>query len=326
MSATENSSEHVTCLALSGGVGGAKLALGLYHHLPPAELAVAANVGDDFEHLGLTICPDIDTLSYTLSGLANLETGWGRTGDTPTFMRALADLGGETWFHLGDGDLAMHVARSHRLRAGESLSRITTDFCTRLGIEAGIWPASNDPLRTLVNTADGPLALQHYFVREKCAPIVTGFRYDGTDSARANPDILAALSAPTLRAVIICPSNPFISIDPILALAEMKRALRDCAAPIVAVSPIVGGTALKGPTAKMMQELGKAVSADTVARHYGELIDGFVLDPVDAALGQAVRDNGLHTLITPSVMETLDDKIRLAKEVFTFAVSLTKTR
>lgn len=326
MSATENSSEHVTCLALSGGVGGAKLALGLYHHLPPAELAVAANVGDDFEHLGLTICPDIDTLSYTLSGLANLETGWGRTGDTPTFMRALADLGGETWFHLGDGDLAMHVARSHRLRAGESLSRITTDFCTRLGIEAGIWPASNDPLRTLVNTADGPLALQHYFVREKCAPIVTGFRYDGTDSARANPDILAALTAPTLRAVIICPSNPFISIDPILALAEINRALRDCAAPIVAVSPIVGGTALKGPTAKMMQELGKAVSADTVARHYGELIDGFVLDPVDAALGQAVRDNGLHTLITPSVMETLDDKIRLAKEVFTFAVSLTKTR
>ena len=326
MSATENSSEHVTCLALSGGVGGAKLALGLYHHLPPAELAVAANVGDGFEHLGLTICPDIDTLSYTLSGLANLETGWGRTGDTPTFMRALADLGGETWFHLGDGDLAMHVARSHRLRAGESLSRITTDFCTRLGIGAHIWPASNDPVRTLVNTADGPLALQHYFVREKCAPIVTGFRYDGTDSARANPDILAALSAPTLRAVIICPSNPFISIDPILALAEMKRALRDCAAPIVAVSPIVGGTALKGPTAKMMQELGKAVSADTVARHYGELIDGFVLDPVDAALGQAVRDNGLHTLITPSVMKTLDDKIRLAKEVFTFAVSLTKTR
>jgi LPPG:FO 2-phospho-L-lactate transferase len=241
-------------------------------------------------------------------------------------MRALAGLGGETWFHLGDGDLAMHVARSHRLRAGESLSRITTDFCTRLGIRARIWPASNDPVRTLVNTADGPLALQHYFVREKCAPIVTGFRYDGTDSARANPDILAALSAPTLRAVIICPSNPFISIDPILALAEINRALRDCAAPIVAVSPIVGGTALKGPTAKMMQELGKAVSAGTVARHYGELIDGFVLDPVDAALGQAVRDNGLHTLITPSVMETLDDKIRLAKEVFTFAVSLTKTR
>ncbi len=326
MSAAANPSQLVTCLAISGGVGGAKLALGLYHHLPPAELAIAANVGDDFEHLGLTICPDIDTLSYTLSGLSNLETGWGRTGDTPTFMRALAGLGGETWFHLGDGDLAMHVTRSHRLRAGENLSRITADICARLGIAASIWPASNDPVRTLVDTADGPLALQHYFVREKCAPIVTGFRYDGTASARVNPDILAALLAPTLRAVIICPSNPFISIDPILALAEIKQALRDCAAPIVAVSPIVGGAALKGPTAKMMQELGEAVSAESVAHHYSELIDGFVLDPVDAALEEAVRDNGLHTLISPSVMETLDDKIRLAKEVFAFAVSLTKFR
>ena len=302
MSATKNPSKPVTCLALSGGVGGAKLALGLYHHLPPAELAIAANVGDDFEHLGLTICPDIDTLSYTLADLANFKTGWGRTGDTSTFMSALADLAGETWFHLGDGDLAIHVARSHRLRA------------------------SNDPVRTLVNTADGPLNLQHYFVREKCAPIVTGFQYDGTARARTNPEILAALSAPTLRAVVICPSNPFISIDPILALAEIKPALRDCTAPIVAVSPVVGGTSLKGPTAKMMQELGKAVSAETIARHYGELIDGFVLDQVDAALEQAVRDNGMSTLVTPSIMNTLDDKIRLAKEVFAFAASLTKSR
>ena len=326
MSATKNPSKPVTCLALSGGVGGAKLALGLYHHLPPAELAIAANVGDDFEHLGLTICPDIDTLSYTLADLANLKTGWGRTGDTSTFMSALADLGGENWFHLGDGDLAIHVARSHRLRVGESLSQITSDFCKRLGIRARIWPASNDPVRTLVNTADGPLDLQHYFVREKCAPIVTGFQYDGTARARTNPEILAALSAPTLRAVVICPSNPFISIDPILALAEIKPALRDCTAPIVAVSPVVGGTSLKGPTAKMMQELGKAVSAETIARHYGELIDGFVLDPVDAALEQAVRDNGMSTLVTPSIMNTLDDKIRLAKEVFAFAASLTKSR
>jgi len=326
VSAAANPSQPITCLALSGGVGGAKLALGLSHHLPPAELAIAANVGDDFEHLGLTICPDIDTLTYTLSGLANAETGWGRAGDTPTFMRALAGLGGETWFHLGDGDLAMHVARSHRLRAGDSLSSITADICARLGIAARILPASDDPVRTLVDTADGPLALQHYFVREKCAPIVSGFRYDGAASARANPEILAALSAPTLRAVIICPSNPFISIDPILALPELKQALRDCAAPIVAVSPIVGGAALKGPTAKMMQELGLAVSAETVARHYGDLIDGFVLDPADAALEQTVRDIGIRTLITPSVMVTLDDRIRLAKEVFAFAVALTESR
>ncbi len=321
MSAAANPSPPITCLALSGGVGGAKLALGLSHHLPPAELTIAANVGDDFEHLGLTICPDIDTLAYTLSGLANPKTGWGRAGDTPTFMHALAGLGGETWFHLGDGDLAMHVARSHRLRMGDSLSSITADICARLGIAARILPASDDPVRTLVDTADGPLALQHYFVREKCAPIVSGFRYDGAASARANPDILAALSAPTLRAVIICPSNPFISIDPILALPELKQALRDCAAPIVAVSPIVGGAALKGPTAKMMQELGEEVSAETVARHYGDLIDGFVLDPADAALEQTVRDLGMRTLVTPSVMTSLDERIQLAKAVFDFAAS-----
>ncbi|MDA0230724.1 MAG: 2-phospho-L-lactate transferase [Proteobacteria bacterium] len=325
MNAAVDPSRPITCLALSGGVGGAKLALGLSHHLPAAELAIAANVGDDFEHLGLTICPDIDTLTYTLSGLANPKTGWGRAEDTPTFMHALAGLGGETWFHLGDGDLAMHVARSHRLRAGDSLSSITADICTRLGIAARILPASNDPVRTLVNTAAGPLALQHYFVREKCTPVVSGFRYDGAVSARANPEILAALSAPTLRAVIICPSNPFISIDPILALPELKQALRDCTAPIVAVSPIIGGAALKGPTAKMMQELGVAVSAESVARHYGELIDGFVLDPADATLEKSVRDLGLSTLITPSVMATLDDKNNLAKEVFAFAIALTKS-
>jgi len=325
VSAAANPSHPITCLALSGGVGGAKLALGLSHHLPAPELAIAANVGDDFEHLGLNICPDIDTLTYTLSGLANPETGWGRAGDTPTFMHAMAGLGGETWFHLGDGDLAMHVARSHRLRAGESLGQITADICARLDIAARILPASNDPVRTLVDTVDGPLALQHYFVREKCAPVVSGFRYDGAAAARANPEILAALSSSALRAVIICPSNPFISIDPILALPELKQALRDCAAPIVAVSPIVGGAALKGPTAKMMHELGEAVSAETVARHYGELIDGFVLDPADAALEQALQDIGLHTLVTPSVMETLDDKIRLANEVFAFAVALTKS-
>ena len=313
---------HTTCLALSGGVGGAKLALGLSHHLAPAELAIAANVGDDFEHLGLTICPDIDTLVYTLAGLADPQTGWGRAGDTSTFMHALEELGGETWFHLGDGDLAMHVARTHRLRSGESLSSVTAGISAQLGIEARILPASDDPVRTFVETAGEPLALQHYFVREKCAPGVKGFRYDGAQSARVNGDILDALSGPSLRAVIICPSNPYISIDPILAMPALEQALKDCAAPIVAVSPIVGGASLKGPTAKMMRELGGAVSADAVARHYGELIDGFVLDPADAALEQAVRDLGMEALITPSVMESLDGKVQLAKQTFEFAVSL----
>ncbi len=313
------------CLALSGGVGGAKLALGLAHHLAPGELTIAANVGDDFEHLGLTICPDIDTLVYTLSGLANHDTGWGRAGDTATFMHALTGLGGETWFHLGDGDLAMHVARTHRLGAGESLSSITAGISAQLGIEARILPASDDAVRTIVETSSGPLALQHYFVREKCAPRVKGFRYDGAESAQVNEDILGVLSEPTLRAVIICPSNPYISIDPILAMPALRQALKDCAAPVVAVSPIVGGAALKGPTAKMMRELEVDVSAEAVARHYGDLIDGFVLDPADAALEQAVRGLGIEVLITPAVMKTLDDRIRLARETFAFAVSLSRS-
>ena len=316
-------SDTTTCLALSGGVGGAKLALGLANYLDPTALAIAANIGDDFEHLGLTICPDIDTLTYTLSGLNNQQTGWGRAEDTPTFMRALEALGGETWFHLGDGDLAMHVARSHRLRAGETLSHITADICQNLNIRTRIMPASNDSVRTIAQTLSGPLPLQHYFVREKCAPEVTGFHYEGAEQAQVNPDILAALSSPTLRAIIICPSNPYISIDPILAMPELNSALKQCRAPIVAVSPIVGGESLKGPTAKMMQELGVAVSAESVARRYRDLIDGFVLDPADASLEPSIRALNMQTRIAPSVMNSLDDKVQLAKAAFEFAVSLT---
>jgi len=308
-----------TCLALSGGVGGAKLALGLANYLAPTELAIAANIGDDFEHLGLTICPDIDTLTYTLSGLSNEQTGWGRAGDTATFMHALERLGGETWFHLGDGDLALHVARSQRLRTGETLSSITADICRKVGIKARILPASDDAVRTVVQTTTGPLALQHYFVRDQCAPTVTGFQYEGADTARVNQEILEILSAPSLRAVIICPSNPYISIDPILAMPELRQALEECRAPVVAVSPIVGGEALKGPTAKMMRELGVTVSAESVAQRYHDLIDGFVLDPADAALQNQV---GVRCHITPSVMKTLDDRVRLARETFEFAVSL----
>jgi len=312
----------VTCLAISGGVGGAKLALGLATYLEPPELAIAANIGDDFEHLGLTICPDIDTLTYTLSGLSNEQTGWGRAGETATFMRALEGLGGETWFHLGDGDLALHVARSQRLRAGETLSGITADICQKLGIKARILPASDDAVRTIVQTTTGPLALQHYFVRDQCAPTVTGFHYEGADTARVNGEILEILSAPSLRAVIICPSNPYISIDPILAMPELKQALKECPAPVIAVSPIVGGEALKGPTAKMMQELGATVSAETVAGRYRDLIDGFILDPTDTSLEPSIRAMDTQTLLTPSVMRSLDDKVKLAQAAFEFAVSL----
>jgi LPPG:FO 2-phospho-L-lactate transferase len=315
-------SHKTTCLALSGGVGGAKLALGLAHCLEPTELTIAANIGDDFEHLGLTICPDIDTLTYTLSGVSNQQLGWGRAGDTPTFMHALKELGGETWFHLGDGDLALHVARSHRLRLGESLSQITADVSQKLGIATRILPASNDRVRTIVQTAAGPLPLQHYFVRDQCAPEVSGFIYEGAESARVNPEILDTLASPSLSAVIICPSNPYISIDPMLSMPELTQALKRCPAPIVAVSPIVGGQSLKGPTAKMMQELGAEVSAVTVARHFTDFIDGFILDPADAKLESAVRAEGINCHMTPSVMKSLDDRVHLAKETFEFATSM----
>src|SRR5580704_12409697 len=265
-------------LALSGGIGGAKLALGLYRILPAGALTVVANTGDDFEHLGLAISPDIDTLLYTLASLDNLELGWGRRDETWTFMAALERLGGETWFRLGDGDLATHVERTRRLARGESLSAITDDFRRRFGIAARLLPASDDPVRTRLHTDEGWLDFQDYFVRRRCAPIVREIVFAGAETARPHPDILAALADPALRLVAICPSNPFISIDPILAVPGIRRALQDCPAPVLAVSPISGGKAVKGPTAKMMQELGLPVGAAAVARHYRDFLDLYVAD------------------------------------------------
>ena len=257
-------SEDGPVLALSGGVGGAKLALGLYRILPPDTLTVVANTGDDFEHLGLSISPDLDTLLYTLSGEANPELGWGRRGETWTFMAALEKLGGETWFRLGDGDLATHVERSYRLAAGDSLSAVIDFFRRRLDIAARLLPVSDDRVRTLLDTDRGRLDFQDYFVRLRCEPVVRRLEFAGSETARPNPDFIAALADPRLRAVIVCPSNPFISIDPILAVPGVREALRACRAPVVAVSPIIGGKAVKGPTAKMMEELGLPVDAAAV--------------------------------------------------------------
>lgn len=309
-----------TWLALSGGVGGAKLALGLVHALDdPSRLTIAANVGDDFEHLGLTICPDIDTLMYTLSGLANPRTGWGRAAETATFMGALAALGGETWFHLGDGDLATHVERTRRLHGGETLSAVTASLCARLGIAAAIVPASDDPVRTVVETEEGDLGLQHYFVREACRPAVRGFRYEGGSAAAAQPRLLERLADTRLGAVVICPSNPYISIDPILAIPALREAIAASAAPVVAVSPLVGGRALKGPTAKMMAELGVETAAASIARHYGGLLDGFVIDRADTGEAAAIAATGVETLVAPTVMRDLEDRIALARAVLGFA-------
>jgi LPPG:FO 2-phospho-L-lactate transferase len=311
-----------TCVALSGGVGGAKLALGLSRILAPAQLDIIVNTGDDFEHLGLMICPDLDTLTYTLAGLNNTETGWGRAGETWTFMTSLRALGGESWFQLGDGDLAIHVERTRRLAAGEPLSRVTAELTARLGIEFSVIPMSDDPVRTFVETAAGALAFQHYFVRDQCAPEVTGFEFRGAKTATPSPMALGALADPALDAVVICPSNPFISIDPILAVPGLRGAIEDAAAPVIAVSPIVGGKAIKGPTAKMMLELGVTQSAASIARHYDGLIDGFVLDSEDAASGDEIRALGLDVLTTNTVMQSLEDRVSLAADVLEFATKL----
>jgi LPPG:FO 2-phospho-L-lactate transferase len=333
-------------LALSGGVGGAKLALGLYRVLPPDTLTVVANTGDDFEHLGLAISPDLDTLLYTLSGQANPELGWGREGETWTFMAALEALGGETWFRLGDGDLATHVERTRRLHAGEALSAITDDFRRRLGIRARLLPMSNDPVRTRLRTSstlsvipgldpgiqerpggarvqpghdadeNGWLDFQDYFVRLRCAPVISELAFAGAATARPQAAFVQALADPELRAVVICPSNPFISIDPILTVPGVCEALRACRAPVIAVSPIVAGQAVKGPTAKMMAELGLPVDAATPARHYSDFLDLYIADEADAS---AVADLAIPVALTRTLMQTLVDREALARAVLAAA-------
>src|SRR6516162_3447004 len=230
-------------VALSGGIGGAKLALGLSRILPAGNLLVVANVGDDFEHLGLHISPDVDTLMYTLAGLDNTKLGWGRQDETWSFMETLTALGGEDWFRLGDRDLAVHVERTRRLRAGETLSTITQDFCRRLGVPARVLPMSDDPVGTRVRTAEGWIEFQDYFVRRRCEPVVHELAFHGAATARPQPEFLAALADPGTTAVVICPSNPFISIEPIFAVPGVRAALTDCPAPVVAVSPLIGGRA-----------------------------------------------------------------------------------
>ena len=309
-------------VALCGGIGGAKLALGLYRVLEPGALHVIVNTGDDFEHLGLHISPDIDTVTYTLAGINNPDTGWGRKNETWTFMEALGELGGDTWFSLGDRDLAIHVERTRRLRAGESLSRITRDFANRFSVNAHLLPMSDEPVRTVVETDEGDLPFQEYFVRQKCHPVVRGIRYDGADTAMSLRGAIRALGQQGLRAVIVCPSNPFLSIDPILAVPGMRESLALCRAPIIAVSPLIGGRAVKGPTAKIMDELSIPATAAAVANHYGELLDGIVIDSVDASEGEALP---IPCLVTRTLMMTLNDRDNLATKVLDFADRLQGT-
>jgi LPPG:FO 2-phospho-L-lactate transferase len=298
-----------TYVALSGGIGGAKLALGLARLLG-GRLTVIVNTGDDFEHLGLAISPDVDTTLYTLAGVANPETGWGRRDETWSFIEAVAELGGPTWFRLGDRDLATHVERTRRLRAGETPTAVTALLSERLGVAARVLPMSDDPVRTVVEGDTGTLAFQEYFVRDQCRPVVRSLRYEGAGAARMSAQAEAALSAATLGGVILCPSNPWLSVDPILAVPGMRAALRASGAPVIAVSPIVGGRAVKGPTAKIMAELGLAPDVRSIARHYAGLLDALV---VDAADGETAKDLPLRTSVTGTLMQTVDDKIALAR-------------
>jgi LPPG:FO 2-phospho-L-lactate transferase len=306
-------------VALCGGVGGAKLALGLYRVLPHETLTLIVNTGDDFDHLGLRICPDLDTTLYTLADLANLELGWGRRDETWTFMKTLADLGGETWFRLGDADLALHIERTRRLKAGDPLSRIMAEVAQRFGIRAAIVPMSDEAVRTRVHTREGVLAFQEYFVRRRCEPIVTALEFAGAAEARIAPEALAALNAPHLAAIIVCPSNPYLSVDPILALPGMRAALAATPAPVIAVTPLVAGKAIKGPTTKIMAELKVPLSSVAIAQHYTEFIDGFVLDRADESLAP---DFSCPVHIADTVMVTHQDRERLAREVLQFAATL----
>ncbi|HUN39497.1 MAG TPA: 2-phospho-L-lactate transferase [Acetobacteraceae bacterium] len=310
-------------IALSGGVGGAKLALGLSRILPPEDLLVVVNTGDDFEHLGLSISPDIDTVMYTLAGLANRELGWGRADETWSCMETLAAIGGDTWFRLGDRDLAVHIERTRRLRSGETLSAITDDLCRRLGIAQRVLPMSNDPVRTRLLTPAGWLDFQEYFVRNRCEPKVLELDFHGALKARPHPDFIAALNDMRLEAVVICPSNPFISVEPILAIPGVREALAGCSAPVIAVSPIIAGRAVKGPTAKMMTELGLDPTAGNVAQRYRDLLDGYVIDHADMA--EVVSIDARVTL-AQTLMTTIEDREALAKTVLDAAAVLRRRR
>jgi LPPG:FO 2-phospho-L-lactate transferase len=311
-------------VALAGGVGGAKLADGLAQLLHD-RLTVIVNTGDDFEHLGLHVSPDLDTVMYTLAGIADPVQGWGIKGESWAFMEQVERLGGADWFRLGDRDLATHVIRTSRLAAGETLTSITADLCAAFGIAARVLPMTDDPVRTMVHSGDRVLAFQDYFVRLHCDVEVTELSYRGAEYSRLNADLASLQGSNAPSAVILCPSNPYLSIEPILAVPQMRPWLRGLGVPVVAVSPIVGGAAIKGPAAKIMHELGVEVSALTVAQRYRGLIDGLVIDEVDRPLRAAIEATGIRVLVTQTVMRSASDRADLARECLRFAASLEQT-
>jgi LPPG:FO 2-phospho-L-lactate transferase len=307
-------------VALAGGVGGAKLSQGLSLAVPGRELTVVVNTADDFDLFGLRICPDIDTVVYTLAGLANPATGWGIAGDTRATLDAIARFGRDIWFQLGDQDFATHILRTERLRQGAPLSVVTNELASALGIDVEILPMTDDPVATKVRTADGLLDFQDYFVARRQQDDVLGVQFEGAAAATMLPAAMDAIDRADV--IVFCPSNPIVSIGPMLAVPGYREAIERSNAPVVAVSPIVGGKALKGPADKMLATLGHEVSAAGVATLYRGLVDGIVIDQTDAELAPRIEASGTRTLVTNAVMGGAEDRRRLALEVIEFGRSL----
>lgn len=306
-------------VALAGGVGGAKLVEGFARLLSPEEFSVIVNTGDDFEYLSLKISPDLDTVCYTLAGMANPQTGWGIKDDSFNTMKAVADLEGPDWFRLGDNDLATHLVRTEMLLGGASLSEVTREFCRSWGIQHPVSPMSNDPVRTIVHTAAGDsLGFQDYFVHQACQPAVSSFEFAGIEQAKPVPEALQAIE--DCDAVIFAPSNPWVSIDPILAVRGYRSAIGR--KPVIAVSPLIGGKALKGPAAKMYRELGILPSASAVASHYKDLLLGYVFDHADEGDLDKIKGWFIIPLVTDIIMKDQQDRVRLAREIIEFCESI----
>ncbi len=307
-----------TVVALGGQVGGAKLADGLYQ-LRQKDLTVIVNTGDDFEHVGLAFSPDLDTMLLTLAGIASADAGWVPEGETYKLFSMLKTLGGPDRIPLGDQSLAMPILRTEGLATERTLSEITRGFCRHLGIGANVVPMSDDRVRTQLLTAEGAVSFQDYFSQLACEPVVTGFHYANAAEAIVPHAIVRALRAPDLEAVVICPSNPYHTVRPILETGGIRDLLRKQGAPVIAVSPIVGGSALQGSAAKMMIELGHETLPRTVAMEYYKLIDGFVIDQVDAEQAEGLRASGIEVLVAPTIMRTPNDRVELAARVLEFA-------
>ncbi|NQW22305.1 MAG: 2-phospho-L-lactate transferase [SAR202 cluster bacterium] len=304
-------------LALAGGVGGAKLALGLARCLPPDDLVICVNTGDDETFHGLHVSPDLDTMMYTLSGLYNQQTGWGLAGDTFTALEMLGKLGADTWFNLGDRDLATHIRRTQLLSEGKTLSEVTTELNRSLGVAQHVTPMSDDSVKTILLTDEGKLPMQRYFVGRRAEPRVSEVTYVGVDTATASPGFQNAIAGAGM--LVLCPSNPYLSLGPILALPGVRQRLRAFPGKKVCVSPIVGGASVKGPAGKIMAELGKQVSCVEVAREYRDICDIFVMDRQDRSLAGEVEEMGITPLVTSTIMETEEDKIALAKQILALA-------